>query len=308
MIDSMIRKMDDLQARAHSIKKQTIVLAAAEDEHVLQAVHTAVTQDLSDFILVGDKEQIIQKAESVSLHLSGIPIIDEKEPMNAAAAAVQLIRDKKADILMKGMVSSADLLKAVLHKKYGLRTGEMMSMAAVFEIPAYHKLLVLTDPAVNHIQDLKHKAGMLENGIKVCHVLGIRRPKAAPLCSIETLNPAMQATVDAVILQEMAEKGIIMDVILEGPMSMDMAISREAAKQKGIDSLIAGDVDILLSPNIEAGNILYKTLVHLVKARNAGIVLGARVPIILTSRADSADAKVNSIALAQLISGTGSQC
>lgn len=298
----MIRNMDELMQVARSVKKQVIAVAAAEDEHVLQAVAAALKEELSDFILIGDKESILKKAGFLSLDISGIPIIDEKVPIMAAEKAVSLIRNHHADILMKGMVSSADVLKAVLHKEKGLRTGNILSMAGVFELPSYHKLLILTDPAVNLVQDATHKAGILKNGIALSHAMGIQRPKAAAICAIEKLNPTMQATLDAHMLREMALKGEIKDVILEGPMPMDVAISRDAALHKGIESEIAGDVDILLTPNLDAGNILYKTFVYLVKGRNAGIVLGAKAPIILTSRADSADTKMNSIALTLLVS------
>ncbi|MBB6444223.1 bifunctional enoyl-CoA hydratase/phosphate acetyltransferase [Bacillus benzoevorans] len=302
MHEQMIRTMDELRAKSFYENKQIIAVAAAEDEYVLHAVKAAVEEKISEFVLVGNEKIMKEKAESIALDLSNIPIVDEKEPHQAAEKAVSLIRESKAHILMKGTLSSAELLKAVLHKKEGLRTGNILSMAGVFELPAYHKLLILTDPAVNLVQDLTHKISMLKNGIEISQALGILRPKAAPLCAIEKVNPAMQATMDAQILCEMAEKGEIEDIILEGPMSLDVAISAEAAKQKGMVSQISGDVDILLTPNIEAGNILYKTLIHLAKGRNAGIVLGASVPIIMTSRSDSADAKMNSIALALLIS------
>ncbi len=298
----MIRSMDELKERARFVKKQVIVVAAAEDKYVLQAVNVAVKEEFADFILVGNKEEITKKADPLSLDLCAIPIVDEKLPLKAAEKAVSLIRNHQADILMKGMVSSADLLKAVLHKEKGLQTGNLLSMAAVFELPAFHKLLILTDPAVNLVQDVSHKAGMLKNAIEISHVLGNQRPKAASLCAIETVNPAMQATVDAQILREMALKGEIKDILLEGPMPLDVAVSKDAAQHKGIDNEIAGDVDILLTPNIEAGNILFKTFVYLTQGRHAGIVLGAKVPIILTSRSDSADAKMNSIALALLAS------
>lgn len=294
--------MDELKEKARYVQKQVIAVAAAEDEHVLQAIDTAVKEEFADFILVGDKEKIMKKAASLSFNISAIPIIDEKVPAKAAEKVVSLIRNHKADIVMKGMVSSAEVLKAVLHKEKGLRTGNILSMAGVFELPAYHKLLILTDPAVNLIQDLTHKACILKNSIELSNTLGIQCPKAAALCAVEKVNPAMQATLDAQMLWEMFAKEEIKDVILEGPMPMDIAISRDAALQKGLDSEIAGDVDILLTPNLEAGNILYKTFVYLAQGRNAGIVLGAKVPIILTSRSDSADTKMNSIALALLIS------
>jgi phosphate butyryltransferase len=293
--------MDELKAKAHSIKKQVIAVAAAEDEHVLHAVKAAVRENISEFVLVGKEKIIKEKAESIELDITNIPIVDEIVPLFAAEKAVCLIRERKADILMKGMVSTAELLKAVLQREKGLRTGKILSMAGVFDLPAYHKLLILTDPAVNHVQDITHKAGILKNGIEVSHVLGIQCPKVAPLSAIEKVNPSMPATVDAQILLEMAEKGEFKDMILEGPMPMDVAISKEAAQHKGINSQIAGDVDILLVPNIEAGSILYKAFVYLSQGRNAGIVLGAKAPIILTSRSDSADTKLNSMALALLI-------
>ena len=236
----MIRSMDELKEKARSVKKQVIAIAAAEDEHVLQAVNAAIKEKFSEFVLVGDEEKIKKMAESISLDLTTIPIINEKLPLHAAEKAVSLIRDKKADILMKGMVSSAELLKAVLHKEKGLQTGNILSMSGVFELPAYHKLLIVTDPAVNHVQDVTHKAGILKNAIVISQVLGIPCPKAAPLCAIEKMNPAMQATVDAELLREMAAKGEIQDIIIEGPMPMDVAISRDAALRRGLKVKLQG--------------------------------------------------------------------
>lgn len=298
----MIRTMEELRARACMANNKVIAVAAAGDLHTLMAVKAATEQEYARFILLGDEKKIKELAADLSFRLMDIPLIDVKTPLDAARTAVGLIRQQKADVLMKGMVSTAELLKAVLHKEKGLRTGNMLSMAAVFQLPVYHKLLILTDPAVNHIQDLDQKAAMLRNGIAVAHALGIRKPKVAPLCAVENAEPSMRATIDAVKLAQMAAKGDFLDVNLEGPMPLDVAVSAEAAKNKGIHSQISGDVDLLLTPNIEAGNVLYKTFVHLMQGRNAGVVLGAKAPIILTSRADSADAKLNSMALALLLS------
>ena len=302
MNEQPLKSMDEIKQKALSSEKQTIAVAAAEDKRVLEAIKETVQLGLADFVLIGNAGKIISISASIDFDLTKVKLIDGKTPRRSAEIAVNIIRMHDADILMKGMLHTGDLLKLVLDKEKGLRTGNILSLATVFEISAYHKLLVLTDAGVNLLPDVTEKVQILENAVKVCHVLGIPFPKVAILSAVEKVNPLMGSTTDAAILSKMAERGQIKGMIIDGPLSMDTAISRDAALKKGISSQVTGDPDLLLVPNIEAGNILYKSLIYLAEARNAGVILGAKVPIITTSRADSTDAKLNSIALALLMS------
>jgi phosphotransacetylase len=214
---------------------------------------------------------------------------------------VQLVRDGKADVLMKGHLHTNDFLRAVLRADVGLRTDRLLSHAFVMQIPMYHKLLLITDAAISISPDLMQKAQILQNAIDMLIQLGIERPKAAALSAIETINPKIPSTVDAACLHKMAERGQIKHALVDGPMAFDNAISSEAAREKGMASPVAGDVDILLVPDLDAGNILYKNLVYLANAQIAGVVMGARAPIVLTSRADTAQARIHSLALAGLL-------
>jgi phosphate butyryltransferase len=302
MNEHTVKSIDELKQKALSSKKKVIVVAAAEDENVLEAIKETIHLGLANAILVGDIGKIESISDKIHFDLKKVTIIDRKIPKKSAEIAVNLIRMHDADMLMKGMINTSELLKVILDKEKGLRTGKILSLTSVFELPTYHKLLILTDAGVNLLPDVEEKIQILENAVQVCHVLGIQSPKVAILCAVEKVNPAMKATMDAAILSKMADRGQLKGMLIDGPLSMDVAISLEAAKKKGISSPVAGDPDLLLVPNIEAGNILYKSLVYLGNARNAGVVLGAKVPIIMTSRADSAEAKLNSIALGLLIS------
>jgi len=204
-------------------------------------------------------------------------------------------------IVMKGLVSTSIVLKAILDKEIGLRTGNVLSHVAVFEIEGYDRLFIITDAAMNIAPDLQQKAQIIENSVQVAKALDMDLPKVALICAVEKVNSKMQATLDAEELVKMEHEGKITDCELGGPFALDNAISIEAAKHKGIDDPIAGNADILMVPYIEAGNVLYKSIVYFAKARNAGIVVGAKAPIVLTSRADSHEAKLNSIALGVLM-------
>jgi len=213
-----------------------------------------------------------------------------------------MVSSGKADILMKGLVDTAIILKAVLDKEIGLRTGNILSHAAVFESDRYHKLFIITDAAMNIAPSASEKKQIIENTLPLCRSLNIENPKVAVICAKEKVSPKMQATVDAEILVNMNKNGEIKGCMVEGPFGLDNAISREAAALKGVKGEVAGDADILLMPNIEAGNVMYKTLTYLADSKNAGIILGAKAPIILTSRADSDEAKLYSILLAVICS------
>ncbi len=295
----MFTKLDDLFKQSIPEKKK-LVLAVGQDENALEAAYTAHHKGVIELICTGEKEEILKIAQSVNLDFSGIEIIDEKDKSKAVELAVKLINDGKANILMKGNVSTSVLLKGALNKEWGLRSGQLLSHFSIFEIEAYHKLLAITDVAMNIAPDLSEKVGIIDNAVNYLARIGIKNPKVAIVSAVESVKEAMPSTIDAAILSKMAERGQIKNCVIDGPLAMDNAISKESAEHKGIDSEVAGDADLLIMPNIEAGNILYKTLGFFTKSKLAAVILGAKAPIVLTSRADSEEAKLNSIYLAAL--------
>ncbi len=279
--------------------KRILAVAAAEDEPVLRAVVKAKEEGLCDAILVGDQEKIemILKEEGLT---SSFKIIHEEDPKEAAIMAASLVREKKADILMKGLVDTKSLLQAVLHKEKGLATGNLISHVSVFEVPGFHRLLFITDAAMNTYPDLMEKKKILDNAVAFIRTLGIDEPKVAVICAVEVVNPNMPATIDAAALSKMNHRGQIKNCIVDGPLALDNALSEEAAKHKNIMSPVAGKADLFLMPNIESGNVLYKALTFTTKSKTGGLLLGASAPVVLTSRADSFESKLHAIALAVL--------
>jgi len=257
---------------------------------------------LTDSILVGDKKEIIQIAEKMGIDPANYEIIDKTDKTEATRCAVELVRNKKASILMKGMIGTARLLKAILDKEIGLRTDRMLSHVYTLEIKNYNRLLTMSDGAMSISPDLKQKAQIIQNAIYYAHSLGIKKPKVAVVGALELVNPDMPATIDAACLAKMSERGQIVGGIVDGPLGFDNAISKEAARHKGVESPVSGEVDIVLVPNIESGNIFAKGLVYLAKAVPAGLLLGAKAPVVLVSRSDSAQSKLYSIALGVLMS------
>jgi phosphotransacetylase len=252
-------------------------------------------------LLVGPSGRIAETAKAAGIDLGNLEIIDAPNSIDSAAKAVGLIREGKAEILMKGSLHTDELMGAVVSREGGLRTSRRISHAFVMDVPTYHKVLIVTDGAINIAPTLEDKADICQNAIDLAISLGLEKPKVAILCAVETVTSKMPATIDAASLCKMAERGQIKGGILDGPLAFDNAISKHAAEIKGIVSKVAGDPDILLAPDLEAGNILAKQLSFLANADSAGLVLGARVPIILTSRADSVRARVASCAIAMLV-------
>lgn len=277
--------------------KKRMALAAANDHHALDAAYKAFKAGVVQPILVGDLKGINELAAKYNYDLTGIEIIDSPNANNAVEIAVKLVREGKAEILMKGNVSTGGLLKGVLNKEWGLRKGALLSHLAFFEIPAYHKLLAVTDVAMNIAPNLEAKMGILANSIEFMANLGMVNPKVAAICAVETVSEQMPATMEAAILSKMSQRGQLGKCIVDGPLAFDNAVSKESAQHKGIVSDVAGDADLLLLPDIEAGNVLYKAL-GFTGAQLAAVIIGATVPIVLTSRSDSEDAKFNSILLA----------
>lgn len=298
----MIKTMNGLIEAVKGIERKRIAVAVAQDEDVLKAVDAAYHLGLVDVSLIGDKKKIFDIADHIKIDVSNYEIIKEAEDPKAIKIAVEMVSSGRADFLMKGMVQTADLLRVVLDKDIGLRTNRILSHLGVLEVPTYNKLLFITDGGINIAPDLKAKADIIQNAVDVAQCLGIEKPKVAILAALELVNPAMQCTLDAAALCKMADRGQIKNCIIDGPLAMDNAISREAAKHKGIISEVAGDADILITPDIEAANIMYKTLVFLSGAKPCGIIAGSKAPVVTTSRSDDYQAKLNSIALAALAS------
>jgi phosphotransacetylase len=251
-------------------------------------------------ILVGPHDKIAAIASAAGIDISGFQIVDAPHSNASAVKAVELVRSAQAELLMKGSLHTDELMAAVVSREGGLRTGRRISHAFVMDIPTYHKVLIITDGAINISPTLEDKVGICQNAVDLAISLGLNKPKVAILAAVETVTSKMPATIDAAALCKMAERRQITGAILDGPLAFDNAISKEAARTKGINSEVAGDPDILLAPDLEAGNILAKQLSFLAKADSAGLVLGARVPIILTSRADSVRSRIASCAVAML--------
>ncbi len=295
----MICKLSELTEKAKSKTRRKIAVAAAEDEPVLKALKTAVEEGIVTPILVGKKTEIERIAKSIDFDLSGIEIINnEKSPAVSAQLAVVEVKKGNAEALMKGFVSTGTLLKAVLDKENGLRKGGVLSHVAFFESPYYHKLLCVTDVAMNIAPDFDTKVAILNNAVEACHRIGIENPKVAVIAAVETVNPKMEATIHAAMLKTMSDRKQITGCIIDGPLAIDNAVDKHAAEHKGIVSEVAGDCDVILVPDIEAGNMFYKALNFLGGASTAAVIMGAAVPIVLTSRSDTDKTKMLSVALA----------
>ena len=277
-----------------------VCVAVAQDKEVLEAIKLALDVGIAQAILVGDAVLISPLLIQVGL-APDTQIIHEPDPIQAALRAVSLVRNGQAQVLMKGLINSSDFLRAVLDKKDGLRRGQLLSHLAAFEIPGQEKLIFITDGGMNIAPTLQDKKGILTNAMLALHAMGIENPHVAVLTANEVVNHKMPATVDAENLVEMSRTGELPAGIVEGPISLDVAISLEAMKHKGIASKVSGSVDLMLVPTIEVGNILGKALIYFAKSKMAGIVLGASHPIVMTSRAETPEGKLNSIALACLV-------
>jgi phosphate butyryltransferase len=291
-----------LIAGVKNLPMKKMAVAAAEDEYVLESIKVAKEQGLADSILVGDEKKIREIAKTLNMDLSPYEIINQPNPADAARVAVKKVHDGEADMYMKGLISTKDFLKSVLDKEVGLRTGRVLTHVGVFEVKGIEQLLFLSDQAFIMYPTLEEKIQIIENALEIANACGIQNPKVAPLAAVEVVNPKMPATVDAAELTKMNAEGKIKGCIIDGPLSLDMAISKEACShKKGLDRKITGDADILLFPDIHTGNVAYKMLVHTAHFLNGAILSGTSAPVILTSRSDSVATKVNSIALASVL-------
>jgi phosphate butyryltransferase len=293
----VLKSLNDLKSIVAGGPRKKLVLATAQDQHSLGAVIRAWKDDIVEPILVGNKESIQNICDSNNYDITGLRIIHEPDIGAAVEMSVKMASSKQADILMKGKVGTSTLLKCVLNKEWGLRTGNLLSHFALFEVETYHKVIAVTDVAMNIAPNLQDKIAIINNSVACLIKLGYIMPKVAILGAVEMVNENMEATLHAALLSKMYQRDQIKNCIIDGPLAFDNAVSLESAQHKGIRSEVAGDTDLLLMPDIEVGNVLYKSLVFFAKAKVASLILGARVPIVLTSRSDSEQAKYDSILL-----------
>ena len=300
----MINKLDDMLKKLKGDKRVTLSVAAAHDEEVLLAIKSAVEMEIITPILIGEENKIREISKEINFDLSKFKIINKGTIEECAETAVKLVSLGEADFVMKGLLDTSVILKAVLNKEWGLRTDSLLSHVMVYEVPSYDKLLVTTDGGMNIAPDYDQKVKILKNAIEATKPLGLKHIKVACLAAKEKVNSKMQATVDARALQEAGERGEFgKDVTVEGPLAFDLAVSKEAAKVKGFKSKVSGETDIMLMPTIEVGNGIGKALTYFAGAKSAGIIMGAKAPIVLVSRADSHESKLYSIAYGALIAG-----
>ncbi|MDF2854473.1 MAG: phosphate butyryltransferase [Neobacillus sp.] len=293
--------LETLIDRATQQQNHTVAVAAAEDTEVIEAVLDALDRNLANFILYGDEEKIntlLDVKQYKANTNKKLEVVHAESNSLAADLAVKAVFNKEASVLMKGNIATSMILKSVLNKEYGLRTGSVLSHVAVFEVPGYDRFIFVTDAAMNITPDLEQKAQIARNAVAVATSLGIDNPRVAPIAAVEVVNTNMQATVDAASLTVMNQRGQIPGCIVDGPLGLDNAISAIAAEHKGIQGEVAGRADILLVPTIEVGNVLYKSLIYFAKAKVGAVLAGAKAPIVLTSRADTAESKLYSLALA----------
>jgi phosphate butyryltransferase len=298
----MINNLDQLLELAKKQKTKTLAIAVADDKYVMSAVAKAKELGLIAPIFIGDSVKIKEIAVELGISINEIEIIHKPNGDEACAEAAKLVSEGKANLLMKGLISTSTLLKQIVSKKYGLLTGKLLSHLAIFESPNYYKLFGLSDAAMNISPSVDERLSILQNAVEVFHHLGVTKPKVAVLAAVEKINPKIPSTTDAALIVDKIKQNYISNCIVDGPLALDNAISKEAAMHKGIRGEVAGDADILIVPDINTGNILYKSLSFLGNARCAAIIVGGKVPIVLTSRADSEETKFLSIALGVLIS------
>lgn len=298
----MSKTFDELISKVKEIPMKKVSVAVAQDSAVLEAVRAAKDRKIADAILVGDETKIREIAKADNVDISDFKIIHIEDPVEASLAAVKLVHDGEADMYMKGLIDTKHFLKSVLDKEVGLRTGKPLSHVCVFDVEGIDHLLFLTDVAFMPYPTLEDKVSIINNTLEITKACGIECPKVAPLAAVEVVNPKMPVTVEAAELTQMNKDGKITGCIVDGPLSLDLAIDPEAAKHKGAtDRSIQGDADVLLFPDIHAGNLVYKAMVHMAPVKNGNILTGTKAPVILTSRSDSMEVKVNSLALGAVV-------
>ena len=300
----MSKSFEDLMSKVTAVSRKKVSVACAQDDQVIEAVEEARVRGIADAILVGDKAKMEEIAKGLNVDLGNFEVIDEPDTIAAAHKAVELVHNGQADMYMKGLIDTKSFLKSVLDKEVGLRTDKTLSHVCLFEIKGHEGMLFLTDVAFIPYPTLEDKVAIINNTVEIANACGIENPKVAPIAAVEVVNPKMPVTVEADELTKMCAEGKITGCVVDGPLSLDLAIDRAAAKHKGAEGRkIVGDADVLLFPDIHAGNLVYKTLTHLCDCKNGNIMTGTKAPVILTSRSDSKDVKVNSLALGAIVAG-----
>lgn len=298
----MANNFESILSKVKDYPMKTVSVACAQDRPVLEAVKAAKEQGIANAILVGDADKIREIAAEMNMNLADYEVIDVKDNVEAATKAVSLVHDGKADMYMKGLLPTGTFLKSVLNKEVGLRTGKPLSHVCVFEIPGIDRLLFFTDVAFIPYPTLEDKKCMIDYTVEVANACGVDTPKVACLAAVETVNEKMPVCVESAELSRLNDEGEIKNCVVDGPLSLDIALYKEAAEEKGaLDRKVAGNADILVFPDIHAGNLVYKSIVHMVNCKNGNILTGTKSPVILTSRSDTMEVKLNSIALASVV-------
>ena len=301
----MFHNLNELVESARLRGPVKIAVAAGHDSDVIEALKQARAINLAEGIFVGNSEKILSLARKAEFEIPEEQLIHEPDEAAAARKAIALIREGKASLLMKGKINTATLIRAVLDKEAGLRTGRLLSQVIVFQVPRFDRLMVMTDAAINIAPTLEQKADICRNAIEVAHAIGIEKPNLAALCALEFVNPEMPATMDAASLTLMNRRGQLTGAYVEGPIALDVPLSKFAADRKAIDSPLVENTDIFVAPDIEAANILYRAILYFAQGESGGIVIGAKVPLILLSRAESPETKIRSIAIGILVVSAG---
>lgn len=294
------------RVRSHAVPRR-MAIAACADEHTLQAAFQAKHASIAEPVLVGDRDKTMEILAAMGESVAPESIYDCPEPVQAAQTAVRLVREGKAEFLMKGLLDTKVLLKAVVNKECGLGTGRRMISFALFQIPSYHKLIALVDGGMNTYPDLDQKQEIIESAVETMHALGVEQPKVGVLACVEKINPKMPETVEADVLRQRNQEGLLTGCVVEGPISLDCALRADICRIKGFRSPVAGDCDILLAPNIHAANLLGKSFTVCAGAKMAGFIVGAACPIVLVSRGSDAEEKYNSIAAAAALGMRGEE-
>jgi phosphate butyryltransferase len=291
------RNFEELFSKMEGSAKKKVVLAGAQDAHALEAVLKAAKEGFIEYLLVGKPDATVALAYELGYEISSREVVQAEDPLQAAILSVDFVRKGEGDFLMKGKMETATLLKQVVDREQGIGTGNLMSHLAIIDSPRYHKLLAVSDGGMILYPDISQKIGILENALEFFRNIGTEKPKVGVMAAVETVNPKMQETLDGASLKKMAEEGRWGDCLVEGPISFDLAVSREAAEIKGFESPVAGEVDLMLMPSIAAGNLTVKALATLGEAKMAGCVLGAKVPVVVPSRGSSLEEKYISLLL-----------
>ena len=296
-----VRTFAELLKAAEAKGPKTVAIAAGHESEIMLAGLDAEVAGLAEVVLVGDSDRIAQIAADEHFDISRMEVIHVPHPHEAARKVMSLVSEGQADIAMKGKVETSDFLRAALRRELGLRTGRLFTHVAAFEIPEFDRLMFISDAGVTVAPNLEQKVQIVQNAIHVAHAMDIELPRVAVLAATETVNPKIPTTLDAANLSKMADRGQIRGGLVDGPLALDNAISRESARIKGIKSEVAGYADILIAPDIEAGNVLAKAITYFAQGKMAGVVVGARCPLILPSRSDTREAKLVSLALGVML-------